>query len=72
MSSADDFLLTWSMAREHTGPMSRNEAELVAGRWEQAAVDNGVSPVALRRAAGGDIADYLLRTYGEKGDEIEM
>jgi hypothetical protein len=70
--AALQFLTTWSLQRHHVGPMTRLEAEGVTARWEQDALDNGISPADLHAAAGGDVTDYLLRTYGERGDEIEM
>lgn len=69
---AAEFLAAWSLKREPNGPLSRHDAEQVAERWEQEASDNGIDPADLRAAAGGDIAAYLLRTFGEEGDEFEL
>ena len=44
----------------------------MAARWESDAAGNGISPDELEAAAGGSVADYLLRTFGEAGDEFEV
>lgn len=69
---AAEFLTTWSLKRDDIGPISPDEAHRVAARWESEAAENGIDPAALEAAAGGGIADYLLRTFGEAGDEFEV
>ena len=69
---AGEFLTVWSLKREHTGPISTEEAQRVAARWESEAAENGIDPAELEAAAGGSITDYLLRTFGEEGDEFEV
>lgn len=60
---AMDFLTEWSLKRG-PAPISEAEAAAAAERWEGEAVENGITVEELRAAAGGDIADYLIRTYG--------
>lgn len=69
---AAEFLTAWSLKREHLGPLSKAEAAQVGARWEEEAIENGIDPAALRQAAGGEISDYLLRTYGDADDELSI
>ena len=69
---ATEFLTAWSLKRENIGPIAPDEARRVAARWESEAAENGIDPAELEAAAGGGIADYLLRTFGEAGDELDL
>ena len=69
---AAEFLTAWSLKRESTGPITPAEASRVAARWEGEAAENDIDPSELEAAAGGTIADYLLRIFGEAGDEFEV
>ena len=66
------FLTAWSLKRVRAGPLRPDEAQRVAARWESEAAENQIDPDELKAAAGGSIADYLLRTFGEAGDEFEI
>ncbi len=61
---AQEFLTEWTL-KQDTAPLTRSEAEQVAERWEVEALENGIAGNELRAAAHGDVADYLLRTFGE-------
>ena len=69
---ASEFLTAWSLKRENVGPITPDEAQRVAARWESEAAENDIDLAELEAAAGGGIADYLLRTFGEAGDEFEV
>ncbi|TVV73296.1 hypothetical protein [Sphingomonas solaris] len=60
---AKEFLTEWSLKRD-PAPISHADATVAAERWEAEAAENGITPDELHEAAGGSIADYLLRTYG--------
>ena len=64
-NEASEFLDAWSLAREDKSPLVRAEAEAMAADWEADAIDNGISASDLRDAAGGDLAAYLIRLFGE-------
>lgn len=64
---AMEFLTEWSLKRDPS-PISHADAAATAEEWEAEAAENGISAEALRAAAGGDIADYLVRTYGLAGE----
>jgi hypothetical protein len=66
-SEAAEFLRVWALQRELKTPLSRDEADALAGVWEAEASDNGISIAELEAAAGGDLPAYLLRTFGEAG-----
>ena len=68
-SEASDFLDAWALQRENKAPLTRAEAEALAADWEADASDNGISRSALDKAAGGDLAVYLLRLFGEAGPD---
>ena len=68
-SRAMEFLTEWSLKQAGT-PIGRDEAAAVAEQWEAEAAENGIEPEDLRAAAGGDVAAYLVRTYGD--GEIEL
>ena len=69
---AAEFLTSWSLKREHTDPITPDEAHRVAARWESEAAENDIAPAELEAAAGGSVAEYLLRTFGQAGDEFEV
>lgn len=60
---ATEFLTEWSLKRD-PAPISHADAAAAAERWEAEAAENGITPEELHAAAGGSVADYLLRTYG--------
>jgi hypothetical protein len=62
---AAEFLEAWSLARGDKSPLVRAEAEALAVDWEADAANNGIDPVDLQAAAGGDLAAYLVRVFGE-------
>jgi hypothetical protein len=62
---ASEFLDAWFLTREDKSPLSRSEAEAIAVEWMDDATANGIDPVDLDRAAGGDLPAYLLRVFGE-------
>ncbi|WCT72375.1 hypothetical protein PQ455_12085 [Sphingomonas naphthae] len=70
MSRASDFLEAWTVARTDTRALTTEEAGTIADQWEGEAIENGVDPDDLGTAAGGDLRAYLLRTYGEVGQEV--
>lgn len=61
---ARQFLQEWTLQREST-PIGHDEAETIAEEWEVDAAENGISTEDLHEAAGGRLADYLLRTFGD-------
>ena len=69
---ATEFLTSWSLKRTSADPITPEEAARVAARWEGEAAENGIDPAELESAAGGSLADYLLRTFGEAGDEFSI
>lgn len=60
---ATEFLNEWTLTRD-TSPISHHDAVGLADRWEAEALENGITPEELRTAAKGDVADYLVRTFG--------
>lgn len=69
MSRANDIL--HELMREHAyDPLTRQEAEEIAASWYQRATDSGSSAEELDEAAGDDIAMWLLRTFGEEGQQV--
>jgi len=71
-SEASEFLRVWALGRESKMPLTRDEAQMLAGDWEADASDNGISPDDLDAAAGGDLPAYLLRIFGEAGPDHEF
>jgi hypothetical protein len=71
-SEAAEFLNAWVLQREMKEPLSRDEAEALAGVWEAEASDNGISIADLEQAADGDLPAYLLRTFGEAGPDTSF
>ncbi len=69
---AAEFLTAWSLKRENNAPLTPDEAHRVAARWESEAAENAIDPTELAAAAGGPIADYLLRTFGQAGNELDL
>lgn len=70
MSRASDFLDAWTLARTDMRALTPEEAAGIAAQWEGEAAENGIDADALATAAGGDLRAYLLRTYGEAGQEL--
>ena len=60
------------MNRQVYDPMPRAQAEVIAESWRRIGVDNGLDPMDLDAAAGVDLASYLLRTFGEDGQQLEL
>ena len=60
------------MNRQVYDPMLRAQAEVIAESWRRIGVDNGLDPTDLDAAAGVDLASYLLRTFGEDGQQLEL
>lgn len=60
------------MNRQVYDPLSRSQAEEIANGWRRIGIDNGLGHDGLDAAAGIDLASYLLRTFGEDGQQLEI
>lgn len=53
-------------------PMSRSEADELAGQWYAFAADNGTGAEEMDAAAGMPLANYILKTFGDSGQEVHV
>jgi hypothetical protein len=53
-------------------PMTRDEAQGLANEWYGMGASNGIAPADLDTAAGMPLTDYILRTFGESGQELSL
>jgi hypothetical protein len=60
------------MNRQVFDPLPRVRAEEIAESWRRIGIDNGLQQNDLDDAAGIDLASYLLRTFGEDGQQLEI
>lgn len=71
MTIAEDILK--DMILEQTRePMTQADAEELAERWYEVAVGNGSSAEEMDRAAGMPVVQYILQTFGEAGQELNL
>ncbi len=71
MTSAET-VLKEIVTRKAYEPMSREDAQGLANVWYGMGVDNGVTSDELEAAAGMPLVDYVLRTFGENGQQLEI
>ena len=71
-AAAVEFLNAWAVQQDHHAPLSDVDARMLADTWEADALENGIDPADLREAAGGDIAEFLQRTFGREGSELTI
>lgn len=53
-------------------PMTRADADELADRWYEVAVGNGLGVAEMDEAAGMPLAEYILQTFGESGQELAL
>jgi len=70
MSNPANTILHGLMRERAYDPLTRAEADEIAAQWHQVAIDNGSSVEELETAAGDDIVTWLLRTFGEQGQQV--
>ena len=64
--------LTEIMTRRAYDPMTAEEAQGLASEWYGFGASNGIAPSDLDAAAGMPLSTYILRTFGERGQEMEI
>lgn len=72
MSDAATDLLRELTLHDMFDAMTRDDATEIAAGWYAIAEENGLESVELDRAAGGDVASYLLQTFGEQGQQLHI
>ena len=60
------------MTRRAYDPMTADDANGLANEWYGEAASNGLTAGDLDAAAGMPLPAYILRTFGEIGQELEF
>lgn len=71
MISADQALIQL-MTQKAYDPMTQEDAQGLANEWYGSAAANGVSPEMLDASAGMPLSTYILKTFGESGQELQL